>query len=1061
MITNADKIKEAVRIEDFMAHEGFAPDSRGKCACPVHGGKDKNFSVKNGIGTCWSQCGGKSWDAVGLAIELRKITYPEALELLAGIGKIEVEYADGKNRIAVIEQAKLEKTEKDKLREVMTRAVTAYRDQQGLVPGLYDRVYVDKERTYSATTLVEFGVCYSGPNMVLQKQMSQDIEYLLKLGLVKKSDTYMYEPFRNRILYPIADENGRPVGISARKMHDDVSEYPKWVNSQESLIYNKSHILYGLHKTKTEIKKAGFAYLVEGNGDLLTMWDNGIKNTVATCGTALTEHQAKLLKKYTEKVIMLYDGDEAGVAAARRSTEKLSAAGIFIEVVLLKDGEDPDSFVRKHGAKALHFFVEHNTQDAITWRVMEGFKKDDMFSKNTCESLAVQIISKIPVKSVADSYIISLSKKLGATRAHLTDQIKEAQGKATDRKYDNKTEEQQRDIAEYGLFVENNRYYMCDNPESMGQEVSNFVIKPLMLIIGSDRSWRLVEVKNDKGKTFTADIDSDAFVDIASLKKELERRGNFIYKGRPEWFTRIKSKIYNETAECYPVNTLGWHSAGFWVFGNGIVSNNEFKGIDEYGIVEHGDYKYFLPAFAKVKAGSEDDDNTFEDEKEFIYVSGRVPSFQEWTRRFIEVHGPAGMMGISYYIAALFRDIIYKKFQYFPHLNLFGPPGAGKSFMAWSIQAMFGKSKAPFHLVQGTQVGFFRRLAKVRNGISWFDEYSNDVEFKRIEALKAAYDGVGHEKGDRDNENNIKRTKVKSSCIISGQQQPTQDVALFKRCISLNFPRFERDDKRDALGRELKDIEQTNRLGQITAMLMKFRPTIETEFSTQFDKVRAIVSPLVAHDNRVEDRILNNHLIPLTIFKLLESQLEFSFSFEALKNWTVNNIIEQSGAISNQDELSTWWRIFNYLVEMDLLKHDVDFIVAEEDKVTITTGRNSSQQKVFAEKKTILFVRFEKSYPMYQEYHKRQLTKNGLPETSLKHYLRGFDSFIGEVKAKKFNSQSKYCWAFEMEAVNLNIPLTKLFKAQEDVELVAKTSAQENAEMVAAIKDVPKAELPF
>jgi DNA primase len=162
MITNADKIKEAVRIEDFMAHEGFAPDSRGKCACPVHGGKDKNFSVKNGIGTCWSQCGGKSWDAIGLVIELRKVTFPEALEVLAEIGKIEVEYADGKNRVAVIEQAKLEKSEKDKLRDVMARAVATYNFQQGLDPQVYDQVLVDKVRNYSAKTLSDFGVLLLG-----------------------------------------------------------------------------------------------------------------------------------------------------------------------------------------------------------------------------------------------------------------------------------------------------------------------------------------------------------------------------------------------------------------------------------------------------------------------------------------------------------------------------------------------------------------------------------------------------------------------------------------------------------------------------------------------------------------------------------------------------------------------------------------------------------------------------------------------------------------------------------------------------------------------------------
>lgn len=1069
MITNAQNIKETVSMSEVLDYLGYSLNSKQQCACPVHVGKDRNFHVKNGYGRCFSQCN-QSWDNVGLIMEVKSVTFPEAIEILAGIGKLYVQYADDTNRVALIEQAKLEKSEKEKLSETLKHVCDLYAQYQSKYD--IDLATALGGRGYSAETLANFGVFYTGAEPVLQKPLSDYISSMLKLGVVKKKDMYLYEPFRNRIVFTIKDDYGRVCGLAGRKLNTDNSDYPKWLNSDESLIYNKSTILYGLHQSKKSISQNRTVFLVEGYMDCMTMHEFGFTNTVASCGTAFTDGQAKILKRYADRVVMLYDGDDAGLKAARNATETLLKNGLYVDVGLMPKKEDPDSFLRDVSKKSsstndelrllftnLNFknFLQEKIQDALVWRVMENFVADDMFSKNACQILAAQLISSIKERSIADGYVTLLSKKMGQTRSALNDSVKELQGKQLERKHSDKTNEQKRDIEEYGLFLEKNRYYICSDTEHLGFEVSNFIINPLMLIIGSDRSWRLVEVKNDRGKSFTADIDSDAFVDIASLKKELERRGNFIYKGKPEYFTKIKSKIYNETQECFPVNALGWHNAGFWVFGNGIISNGVFKKINEYGIVEHGDLKYFLPAFAKVKTGSDEEDNSYEDEREFIYVEGHTPSFQEWTRRFLEVHGANGMMGISYYITALYRDIIYSKFQYFPHLNLFGPPGAGKSFMAWSIGAMFGKAKTPFHLVQGTQVGFFRRLAKVRNGISWFDEYSNDVDFKRVEALKAAYDGVGHEKGSKDNEHEVKRTKVKSACIISGQQQPTQDVALFKRCISLNFPRFERDDKRDALGRELKDMEQKNTFGQFTGMLQKFRGLIETDFSQEFDKVRAEVSPAVAHDKTVEDRILNNHLIPLTVFRLLQSQLEFSFSYEDFRNWTINNIIEQSGAISNQDELSTWWRIFNYLVEMDLLKHEIDFIVSEHEELTLMQkGGKGTVKKVFLSKKMVLFIRFEKSFPLYLEYHKRQMTKNGLPETSLKHYLRGYDSFLGEIKGKKFNGNTKYCWAFDMDEIGLNIPLSKLFLAQEEQDRI--NPVQETADFMSAVN---QDNLPF
>jgi DNA primase len=1056
MIKNAEAIKETVDIEAVLYNEGYKLDSRRKCGCPVHQGKNNNFSVKNGVGTCWSQCGGQSWDAVGLLMELHKLTYPEALKRLAEIGNVAVEFSDDYQHD--VAAAKVERDHKTELFD-LAKSVANYYFQQNFGGVAVDAVDVDG-RLFQFETLKKFGVSFTGEQRgVIQKNAADqkwDIPQLIEIGILRKADSGIWDAFQHRILFPILDERGRVCAFGGRKLSSDSNpKSPKYVNSPESLIYNKSETLYGLFQNKRDIKDEGFAYLVEGYTDTLTMWEYGIKNVVAGCGTALTFKQAKLLSRYTERVVMLYDGDDAGLAAARKSTEILLSVGLHVEVVIMTDNEDPDSFLRKynrempqgtpaksqiywatdanrsdfkaHAKMIFEIFVDETKRDALMWRVMENFSETDMFRKEQATQLAADLLCLIQTPSRREEMLARIVKKTKIIKKVLSDLVKEKEGQKLDKKkVSNLNPEQMRDIQNYGLYVDNNKYFASSDVGMTGWEISNFIIRPIMLVIGAEKSSRLVEVKNEFGRSFIADIESDDFVELTAFKKALARRGNYLYKGKPELFIRIQAKIYAETQECFPVQTLGWHSAGFWTWGNGISVSGDFRPVNEYGIVEFNGNKYFLPAFSKIQTGSDDEENRYEDEKEFIYVAGKSSNFNAWTRQFVEVHGNNGMMGVSWFCASLFRDIIYNKFNYFPHLNLFGPPGAGKSFMAWSIQAMFGKPKTPFHLVQGTNVGFFRRLAKVRNGISWFDEYSNDVPFQRVEALKAAYDGVGHEKGQKDDPNNVTRTKVKSACIVSGQQQPTQDVALFKRCISLNFPRFEKSDERDTLGRALRDVEQTHRLSQITGMLQKFRPQVESEFARIFDEVRGEVSPLLKDERTVEDRILNNHLIPLSIFKLLSEHIEFSFSYAEFRDFIITNIIDQSNAISNEDELSVWWKMLQYLAETYLLRHNHDFIVQKCESVTILTkGGKGTETRRFADgERTLLFLRFEKTHPLYLEYHKRQYSKNALPESSLKYYLRGAEGFIGEVKAKKFDGQTKYCWVFDMDALGLNLPLS-------------------------------------
>ena len=187
-----------------------------------------------------------------------------------------------------------------------------------------------------------------------------DLEKLFKIGLIgKREDGSFFDVFRGRIIFPITNTYGKIVGFGARKLFEN-DDSGKYINSKESLIYNKSKILYGLSFSKEEIRKSDFAILVEGYMDFLTLYQNGIKNIVASSGTALTDDQVKILKRYTKNILFLYDADLAGMKATVRGLDIVIENDFDVKIITLENNEDPDSFVRKYGIEKFKYMVDNS-----------------------------------------------------------------------------------------------------------------------------------------------------------------------------------------------------------------------------------------------------------------------------------------------------------------------------------------------------------------------------------------------------------------------------------------------------------------------------------------------------------------------------------------------------------------------------------------------------------------------------------------------------------------------------------------------------------------------------
>lgn len=555
-------------------------------------------------------------------------------------------------------------------------------------------------------------------------------------------------------------------------------------------------------------------------------------------------------------------------------------------------------------------------------------------------------------------------------------------------------------------------------------KISNFTIRPLYLIKSKTDPKRLFEIKNIFGMKYILDIPAKALVSLTEFQVFCESHGNFLFEGSKQQFTKIKRKLYDETKDAEEVKMLGWQDEGFYAFANGAFEE-KFTKVDEYGIIKHvisksedeAEEKYFfIPAMSSIY---KDEKDQYDTEKKFVYIPRPNVKFTDWAQLFFDTYGENGVTGMSYYISALFRDLIYSRFKFFPHLFHFGPPGTGKSTMCWSIQYMFGLERKPFMLNAGTPVAFHRTFAQFRNAVVWFDEYNNSIEFKRVQDLKSAYDGAGHVKSEWSNtggtSNRTTTTPVESACNISGQELPIADNALFKRCILLQYHQtiFSEAEK-ERLNR-LQKLQEKG-LSHITGALTRFREKMEADYFRVFDEVEREILKELGDDPTIESRIIKNMAVIATTYKVLREELPWPWGWPKMLEILVKNIKSQNGLISNAKETNQFWDAVEYCISEGELRDGADFKVEHLNTVRVTLDRKPVDKNMGNITK-VLFIRIATAHPKYMEALRKQGEKKGMDKGSLAHYLSHAPGFIGMVSSTRFKvgdkSFTSSAYAFE------------------------------------------------
>src|SRR5690349_13012221 len=423
-----DEIKNRVDIIDVIGD--FVSLKRSgqnyKALSPFTNEKTASFYVVPSKGIFKDFSSGKGGDAITFVMEHEGMAYPEALRYLAKKYGIEI-----KDEANYSQEEQAHQSERDGLYIVMNFAKDYFRDllvehEEGKSIGLsYFR-----ERGFNDRTISKFELGYSlnqWDNLTktaLAKGYSENM--LEKSGLlIKKDDGKKYDRFRGRVIFPVHNLSGKVIAFGARILSKE-KDQPKYINSPETEIYHKSNVLYGMFQAKNEIRKHDFCYLVEGYTDVISLHQAGIENVVASSGTALTEEQIKLMRRFTENVTVLFDGDAAGIKAALRGIDLVLKGGLNVRIVLLPDGEDPGSYSKKMGSTELNQYLKDHTKDFISFKI-ELYSADaakDPIKKAELIRDIVTSITAIPDPLKRTVYLQECSKKLEVPLSILSIEVK-------------------------------------------------------------------------------------------------------------------------------------------------------------------------------------------------------------------------------------------------------------------------------------------------------------------------------------------------------------------------------------------------------------------------------------------------------------------------------------------------------------------------------------------------------------------------------------------------------------------------------------------------------------
>ena len=563
-----DKIFSTIRVEEIIGEyvQLKRAGSNFKGLSPFHEEKSPSFVVSPSKQIWKDFSTGKGGTAISFLMEIENFTYPEALRHAAKKYGIEIE----ENVREYSEEEKQSQTERDLLYKIHEVANDFFQDQLWKSEeGKMIAYSYFKERELRDDIIKKFQLGYSPEKknafteFALEKAYSKDILEKSGLSIFPENSPSGIDRFRDRVVFPIHSFSGRVLGFGARILKNNVKT-AKYLNSPETEIYHKSNVLYGLNQGKQAISRKNLCLLVEGYMDVVSLHQSGIENVVASSGTSLTTEQIKLIKRLTENVTILFDGDKAGIKASFRSIDMLLSEGMNIRVLLFPDGDDPDSFARKHPQEYVENFIDKEAKDFIDFKAEILLKDAGNDPIRKAESIRdiVKSVAFVQNALKREVYLKEVSNKFGLSEQSLFNELQiqtnVTQQQESKPKFEEKKVAPKLEIVQEGTFSVNPlvlqeeklvdlmlKYgdFVLDRKDSEGNDYKITVIEEILNHLEEDEC----EIQLDIHKTIISEIKEGI------LQNEI-RSGNFFFNMMDE---EISGKLANALIENY--HTSNWN----------------------------------------------------------------------------------------------------------------------------------------------------------------------------------------------------------------------------------------------------------------------------------------------------------------------------------------------------------------------------------------------------------------------------------------------------------------------------------------------------------------------
>ena len=1002
-----------------------------KCICPFH--KDSNPSMTvspaKQIYKCFS-CGAGG-NAINFVKSIENISYVEAIKKLAERIGEQVEEFELKGKD--LEEHEL----KVACRKAMKDAALFYHKELKEEKNKEFLQYALKRM--EQTTIDEELIGYANGGVYKHlKELGYSTETLNQAGLITISnDGSIRDKFYKRIIFPIRDVVGNVVAFTARSVNPE-EKAAKYINSKEGVLYHKSQIIYGLDSAKKSIVKNDRVFLVEGNMDVLTLQAIGITNVIALSGTALSDAQINLLIKYTSNVYIIADTDEAGIKALNVNAQKLIQNKCTVYVVPLPDEEDEQGKKVKYDADSFFkgkdedFFYNHvavaPTTDYILWLCKQELEGKELAPAAITKKVKdiVNLISCYG-KDEAATYInflseMGLKRNIWEKALNNVFKTREQQEKEVREKEQAKFEEEKKINPEqliendmfsrkaianvlapgvdkdfflkYGFYAKGNELYFEVAKEQFRTK-ANFVITPIAHIMSDIESRRVFYILNKFNRENIIDLKQEEMISVTAFKKATESKGNYIFTGDLTVLDKLKEYLYEDTLTCREVNTLGWNKKSrFYCYGNGILKNNIFIPVDEFGIVKTKEENYFLPAYSRLNNESVDE---YIDERTFSHKEREYkPTFREVSDILIELYGDHARVVLCAYIAVSFKDIIVRNNKNFPIINIFGVASSGKTSFCKNFMYFYGYGKefSETKIDSTTFAALATYISKFSNCLFYLDEYKNNISTQKTDLLKSVWGSAGRKKSNLDNTAKTIQTKADGGLLMSGQELCTVDPALYTRTCTEKLFNTEFTTKETELFNQYEELAKDG-LTHITNEILSHREYFEENFNEEYKKASEELKNAIPYD--VNSRILQNWCILLASYKVMESKVDINLTYEEFLQLCKSRVIEQNGESKSISEIVTFWESVETNISNGKLKNFYDFEVQLLESVVV----DGKEEIIFDRPTKVLFLNCSRVFSAYTAEVKTK-GESYIPEKSMKSYLENSVGFLGHKRSKRF-----------------------------------------------------------